>query len=198
MDITKTTLLKINIGGYLQRQNKVNHDIEDLFNVAFNTPPFVHPTIYSNGKVARKDGNQNPWALATQTGYQRLSNSKIESQASLEQNLKFITPGLRARVTFAFDSSNASLVRRGKTPDYYNPATGRDDDGNLIMNIASYGQEFLDHASSGEFGEQTTYLEGAVSYSREFGKHYVDAMLLYNQRSYDTCLLYTSPSPRDS
>ena len=186
VDITKTTLLKINIGGYLQRQNKVNHDIEDLFNVAFNTPPFVHPTIYSNGKVARKDGNQNPWALATQTGYQRLSNSKIESQASLEQNLKFITPGLRARVTFAFDSSNASLVRRGKTPDYYNPATGRDDDGNLIMNIASYGQEFLDHASSGEFGEQTTYLEGAVSYSREFGKHYVDAMLLYNQRSYDT------------
>ena len=183
VDITKTTLLKINIGGYLQRQNKVNHDIEDLFNVAFNTPPFVHPTIYSN---ARKDGNQNPWALATQTGYQRLSNSKIESQASLEQNLKFITPGLRARVTFAFDSSNASLVRRGKTPDYYNPATGRDDDGNLIMNIASYGQEFLDHASSGEFGEQTTYLEGAVSYSREFGKHYVDAMLLYNQRSYDT------------
>lgn len=89
-------------------------------------------------------------------------------------------------MTFAFDSSNASLVRRGKTPDYYNPATGRDDDGNLIMNIASYGQEFLDHASSGEFGEQTTYLEGAVSYSREFGKHYVDAMLLYNQRSYDT------------
>lgn len=77
-------------------------------------------------------------------------------------------------------------MRRGKTPDYYNPATGRDDDGNLIMNIASYGQEFLDHASSGEFGEQTTYLEGAVSYSREFGKHYVDAMLLYNQRSYDT------------
>lgn len=186
VDITKTTLLKINIGGYLQRQNKVNHDIEDLFNVAFNTPPFVHPTIYSNGKVARKDGNQNPWALATQTGYQRLSNSKIESQASLEQNLKFITSGLRARVTFAFDSSNASLVRRGKTPDYYNPATGRDDDGNLIMNIASYGQEFLDHVSSGEFGEQTTYLEGAVSYSREFGKHYVDAMLLYNQRSYDT------------
>ena len=27
VDITKTTLLKINIGGYLQRQNKVNHDI---------------------------------------------------------------------------------------------------------------------------------------------------------------------------
>lgn len=51
-------------------------------------------------------------------------------------------------MTFAFDSSNASLVRRGKTPDYYNPATGRDDDGNLIMNIASYGQEFLDHVSS--------------------------------------------------
>ncbi len=186
VDITKTTLLKINIGGYLQQHNKCNHDIEDLFNVAFNTPPFVHPARYSNGKIARKDGNQNPWALATQTGYQRISDSKIESQAALEQNLKFITPGLRARVTFAFDSSNSSYVTRGKNPDYYNPATGRDDDGNLLMTIASYGQEFLDHSSSGNYGEKTTYLEGALSYSREFGKHYVDAMLLYNQRNYDT------------
>lgn len=133
VDITKTTLLKINIGGYLQRQNKVNHDIEDLFNVAFNTPPFVHPTIYSNGKVARKDGNQNPWALATQTGYQRLSNSKIESQASLEQNLKFITPGLQGPCDLRFRQferqpraarKDARLLqsghgaRRRRQPDY--------------------------------------------------------------------------------
>ena len=185
IDITRTTLLRLNIGGYLQQQNTCNHDIEDLFNVAFNTPPFVHPTHYSDGRVARKDGNQNPWALATQKGYRRISNSSIESQATLEQNLKFVTPGLRARVTFAFDSSNASTVTRGKTPDYYNPATGRDDDGRLLMTIASYGQEFLNHSASGNYGEKTTYLEGMLSYNREFGRHAVDAMLLYNQRSYD-------------
>ena len=186
VDITSTTLLKINIGGYLQQQNTCNHDIEDIFNVAFNTPPQVHPPQYSDGRIAIKDGNQNPWALATQTGYRRISNSKIESQASIEQNLRFITPGLKARVIFAFDSYNASSVIRGKNPDYYNPATGRDDDGNLIMTIASYGQEFLDHSSSGEYGEQSTYLEGAISYNREFGKHYVDGLLLYNQRTNDT------------
>ena len=185
VDITKTTLLKINIGGYLQQQNTCNHDIEDIFNVAFNTPPHVHPAVYSDGRIAVKDGNQNPWALATQTGYRRISRSKIESQAQIEQNLKFITPGLKARIMFAFDSYNSSAVTRGKNPDYYNPATGRDDDGNLIMNIASYGQEFLDHSSSGEYGEQSTYLEGAITYSGDFGKHYVDALLLYNQKSRD-------------
>lgn len=186
VDITKTTILKINIGGYLQQKNTCNHDIEDIFNVAFNTPPYVHPPYYSNGNVAIKDGNQNPWALATQTGYQRNSSSKIESQATLEQNFSFLTPGLKARVMFAFDSYNHSLVTRGKTPDYYNPATRRDDDGRLVMTIASYGQEFLGHSSSGEYGVQSTYLEGAVTYSRDFGKHYVDAMLLYNQRTSDT------------
>ena len=186
VDITKTTLLKINIGGYLQQQNKCNHDIEDIFNVAFNTPPYVHPPYYSNGNIAIKDGNQNPWALATQLGYQRISSSKIESQASLEQNFSFITPGLKARLVFAFDSANRSTVTRGKNPDYYNPATGRDDDGRLIMTIASYGQEFLNHSSSGEYGVQSTYLEGAVTYNRDFGKHYVDAMMLYNQRTSDT------------
>lgn len=54
------------------------------------------------------------------------------------------------------------------------------------MTIASYGQEFLNHSSSGEYGVQSTYLEGAVTYNRDFGKHYVDAMMLYNQRTSDT------------
>lgn len=185
VDITKTTLLKINIGGYIQKQNTCNHDIEDLFNIAFNTPPDVHPTIYSNGLIAIKDGNQNPWASATQKGFKRISKSKIESQATLEQDFRFITPGLKARVTFAFDSSNQSTVTRGKTPDLYNVAKSRDDDGNLIMNIYSYGQEFLSHSSSGTYGAQSTYFETALTYNRDFRKHYLDFMLLYNQRSYD-------------
>ena len=185
VDITSTTFLKINIGGYIQQQNTCNHDIEDLFNIAFNTPPNVHPTRYSNGLIAIKDGNQNPWASATQKGFKRISKSKIESQATLEQDFRFITPGLKARVTFAFDSSNQSTVTRGKTPDLYNVAKMRDDDGNLIMNLYSYGQEFLSHSSSGTYGAQSTYFETAFSYNRDFGKNYLDFMVLYNQRSYD-------------
>lgn len=185
VDITSTTLLKINIGGYIQKKNTCNHDIEDLFNLAFNTPPNVHPTIYSNGLVAVKDGNQNPWMSATQKGFRRISQSKIESQATLEQDFKFITPGLKARMTFAFDTSNQSTVTRGKTPDIYNVAKDRDDEGNLLMNIYSYGQEFLSHASSGTYGAQSTYFETALTYTRDFNKNYLDFLLLYNQRSYD-------------
>lgn len=42
----------------------------------------------------------NVWAMATQSGYQRTSASKIETLFSLEQDLKFITPGLKLKVYF--------------------------------------------------------------------------------------------------
>lgn len=188
VDITKTTQLRINIGGYMQQMNKANHDNADLFNVAFNTPPYVHPTIYSTGEIPIKDGNQNPWALATQTGFQRIYDTNLESFVSLDQDLKFITKGLRAKLLFSFDSYNRSYVIRGKNPTYYNAATGRDDDGHLILTPNSYGQEFLDYDLGADYGTKSTYLEFALSYNREFGDHSVDILGLYNQRNYDTGL----------
>lgn len=185
VDITKTTLLRVNIGGYMQNLNKANHDTEDLFNVAFNTLPYAHPTIYSSGEIPRKDGNQNPWALATQTGFQRIYDTKLESMVAVEQNLRFLLPGLKAKLTFAFDSYSNSTVTRGKEPTYYNTATGRDDDGNLILKVYKYGQDFLGHSATGTYGNKSTYIESTFTYNQNFGRNYIDAMLLYNQRSYD-------------
>lgn len=52
---------------------------------------------------------------------------------SVEQDLKFLLPGLKLKGTFSFDRFSSGTVSRGKTPDYYVPATGRDDEGNLII-----------------------------------------------------------------
>lgn len=185
VDLTKTTLLRVNIGGYMQNVNKANHDTEDLFNVAFNTLPYAHPTKYSSGEIPVKDGNQNPWALATQKGFQRIYDTKLESLLSLEQNLKFLLSGLKAKATFAFDSYSNSAVTRGKEPTYYNTATGRNHDGDLILSIYKYGQDFLGHSATGNYGNKSTYIEFQTNYSQNFGVNYIDALLLYNQRSYD-------------
>lgn len=78
-----------------------------------------------------------------------------------------------------------TAIRRHRTPTYYNPATGRDEEGNLLLSVGTDGQEFLDTENKGEWGNKATYLEGNITYDRTFdGKHAVNAMFLYNQRDY--------------
>ena len=186
LDLTKTTLLRFNVGGYLQNLRKAKSSTDDVFFHAFETPPFVHPAIYSDGTIPIASANRyNPWAESTQNGYYRGTRSKLESLFQLEQNLKMITPGLKFKATFAFDTYNENFVTRGKAPTYYSVAKSRDDEGNLIHSVLSYGSEFLDHSSNANYGNNSTYLEFSLGYNRTLGKHALDALALYNQRSYD-------------
>lgn len=185
VNITPTTLFRVNIGGYLQDRRRAPQGVDDLFSLAFDTAPYVHPTMYSTGEIPKVKNRANPWALATQTGYETFSASKIESLFSLEQDMKFLLPGLKAKGIFSFDRYQGTGVTRSKSPDYYNPATSRDEDGNLNLVIAEYGQVFLGYSNSAEYGNKTTYLEGTLSYDQTFGKHVVSGMFMYNQRSLD-------------
>lgn len=187
LDLTKTTLLRFNVGGYLQNLRKAKSSTDNVFTHAFETPPFVHPAIYSDGTIPKASANRaNPWAESTQQGYYRGTRSKLESLFQLEQNLKMITPGLKFKATFAFDTYNENFVTRGKDPTYYGVAKLRGDEGELIHSVLSYGSEFLDHSSNANYGNNSTYLEFSLGYNHTFAKkHAVDALFLYNQRSYD-------------
>lgn len=187
LDLTKTTLLRFNVGGYLQNLRKAKSSTDNVFTHAFETPPFVHPAIYSDGTIPKAGVNRaNPWAENTQQGYYRGTRSKLESLFQLEQNLKMITPGLKFKATFAFDTYNENFVTRGKDPTYYGVAKSRGDEGELIHSVLSYGSEFLDHSSNANYGNNSTYLEFSLGYNHTFAKkHAVDALFLYNQRSYD-------------
>lgn len=186
INISPSTLFRLNIGGYLQDRNRAPQSVDELFQQAFTIPPYVHPTIYSSGEIPRTPERTNPWALATQRGYERISASKLESLFSLEQDLKFFLPGLKARGLFSFDRYSNTSVVRSKDPDYFNPAIGRDEEGNLKLVIDKYGQDFLGYSKGSDWGDKSMYLEGAINYSQFFGDHNVEGMILYNQRNYDS------------
>lgn len=189
VNITKTTIARISIGGYLQETNGMIDDgdtraSDHVLGLAFETPPFVHPTIYSTGEIPKVKNRANPWSRATQHGFTTYSSAKIESMFSLEQDLKFLLPGLKLKGIFSFDRYIRSGVVRSKSPDYYYPATVRNEDGALDITIADYGQMFLGSEQKKEWGNKATYLEGNISYSNRFGEHGVEGMFMYNQRDY--------------
>lgn len=187
VNITKTTLLGISLGGYLQELRKSAQSTDTAFDIAFQTPSFVHPPIYDNGAIPIRSGRNNPWAEQTQKGYSRNTDAKLESLVTLDQQFDFITPGLSLNLKFAFDNYQNKSLTRSKSPDYYNVATARDENGELILNIEGYGQEFLGTSASGGYGNHRTYLEGSLHYNRTFGeKHNVEGLLLYMQDSYDS------------
>lgn len=189
VNVTPSTLLRINLGGFLQTKNAPPGNDETNFGIfyqAMRIPPYVHPPVYADGRIPRVFAKENPWAWSTQRGFEKMNHSKIEALTSIEQDLKFITPGLKAKLTFAFDKFSGNSVTRAKTPDYYNPATSRDAQGNLITTISHHGEQFLGHGNGAEWGDQSIYLETMLSYSRIFNSvHDVNSMLLYNQKDYD-------------
>ncbi len=185
LKLSPTTQLRFNIGGYLQDRNSTTKDISQIFQKAFVAVPHAFPAQYSSGQIPTTE-EPNVWAWATQSGYKRRSDSKIETLFSVEQDLKFLLPGLKIKGTFSFDRFSSGTVSRGKTPDYYVPATGRDDEGNLIIASKSNGTNFLDYSKSGDYGNKSVYMEATLSYDRTFAeKHSVAAMLLFNRRNYD-------------
>ncbi|MFA6834062.1 MAG: TonB-dependent receptor [Bacteroidaceae bacterium] len=187
LNLSPTTLMRFNIGGYMQERISPPQSIDGVFGDAFQTPPHVHPPRYSTGEIPRVSGRPNVWSNLTQTGYERNNRNKIETLFSLEQDLKMLVPGLKVKGTFSFDSYSDNRVTRSKNPDYYNPAIGRDPEtGELNLIIDSYGQMFLDHSTGAGFGNRSTYLEGSITYDQTIASdHTVNALFMYNQRNYD-------------
>lgn len=187
VNITKTTVLGISIGGYMQHLRKSAASTDNVFGWAFETPSYVHPTIYSDGTIPVRSQRVNPWAEATQSGYTRDNAFKIESLVTLDQKLDMITEGLSFNAKFSFDNFQSKYSNRTKGIRYHEVATGRDDRGNLIHNLRSSGDEFLGHSAGGAFGNNRTYVEASLHYNRVFNdKHNVDALFLYMQDGYDS------------
>ncbi len=190
LNVTPTTIVRVNLGGYLQTRNGPPGDANEtnfgVFYQASRIPPYVHPPQYSNGALPRVDFRENPWAWATQRGYERWNIYQLQSTTAIEQDMKGITPGLKAKLTFAFDKFSGNSVIRSKQPDYYKPATRRNADGSLDLEIQSHGQQYLGFDKNSQWGDQAVYLEAMISYAKTLNeKHDINSMFLYNQRNYD-------------
>ncbi|MGV3504670.1 MAG: SusC/RagA family TonB-linked outer membrane protein [Adhaeribacter sp.] len=178
---SKTTTIKVGVQGYLANVNLPATAVSSIFSDAFLLTPVQIPAYYPNGKVAdiRAGSLSNPWASLTQTGYANQWRSQIYSNLKLTQELPFITKGLSLSGLFSFDAYNYTSNRYTKTPDTW-LATGRDDNGQLLLDQTAIGTEFLGYAKSNN-GSRTVYSEGSLNYNRDFNKHNVGGMLLFNQ-----------------
>ncbi|WP_114790641.1 TonB-dependent receptor [Niabella yanshanensis] len=180
-DITKTTLLRLGVAGFLEKKNSpgLGHFIWESL---VGTNPTATPVLYSNGLVpAYGTGAQtNPWVLTTQTGYKEFWQNNINTNVNVEQRLDFITKGLRAVARVAFDADSRNEIFRQKWPEQFNVERRRDRNGNLVFVRKS--PESLMFQTSAASGTRILELNGELVYNRNFSGHNVDALVRYFRR----------------
>ncbi len=175
------TKIELGVQGFLANANYPATGQGDIFANAWMVTPVLHPIMFENGTVPdqRAGSLVNPYAHLTQTGYANQWRNQLFSNLRATQELPFITKGLSATAMFSFDVYNYTSMRRTKRPSSF-LATGRDENGEMQYEQTFEGDNFLSFSRNSE-GNRTIYIEGALNYKRDFGKHSTTGMLLFNK-----------------
>ncbi|MDD3036868.1 TonB-dependent receptor [Bacteroides sp.] len=189
LNLTKTTLLKVGVSGSLDKKNQPGGSADQIWISTLAYNPVMTPVRYKNGYWAGQGpdyyedkplNNQiNPWVLVTQLGYNETWSNKIQTTVNLEQDLKFITEGLKFYGRFGYDTNTRNNNIHRKWPQMWQAERQRNSEGALEFK-KKYEEQmmFIVPISSGDRRE---YLEAELHYNRSFGAHMVSGVMKYTQ-----------------
>ncbi|TYR38484.1 TonB-dependent receptor [Sphingobacterium phlebotomi] len=183
MDVTKSTLIRAGVSGSLRTRNDPGIGTDAIWTSLMGYNPVIFPITYSDGKIpswSNSDGNINPWVQGTMTGYRESWSNNIQTTLNLEQNLKFITPGLRFIGRYGYDTNNHNWIRRFKLPELWNVARFRNN-GELVFTRVA--EEKIMEQTSGSNGERRDFFEWDLIYNKNIKKHHFGAIAKYMQSS---------------
>ncbi|NDV63670.1 TonB-dependent receptor [Bacteroides sp. 224] len=180
MNITKTTLLKVSVGGWLVNRTSPHSSADDIWGAFADYTPVSSPRKWSTGQWPQVNGKQTPEYHMTQTGYRTIWENKMETNVGIEQDLKFITPGLKFSGVFAFDTYNKNTISRSKNPELWEAEHYRDENGNLVLKRVKEIQSMKQDKATE--GDKRYFLQASLDYSRLFAaKHRVGVFAMVYQ-----------------
>jgi len=199
--LTKTTLMSVQLSSILQDGHYPATSTSTIFSDILQCPPVVWPLQYPDKTkipgYASGTSPANPFQKLAASGYTDEYKTYSQSNISAVQDLDFITKGLKAKFTFAFDTYTYGRVTMSMSPRPYLIApTGYDDEGNPVLTDDEGNYNYVDQdPSNNDYHSylsrtrdtptttRTVYLEGSLQYNRTYGKHDVGALFLFNRNN---------------
>lgn len=197
--ITNTTTASIKMNALMQYIHQPVTSTGDLFYYTMRANPAQFPPIYPTEMVEGADytiyGNSmawdggnpdiNPVAELTK-GYGKRYVNYTTVSLNINQDLKFITPGLKIWGQASFYNKTYSATYYSITPHYYRLDNYMFDSiqNKYVYNLVEFGTEgsnFLS-TSTGKDGMRQLTLQANLEYDRTFGKHTVSAVALFHQK----------------
>ncbi|SDD90767.1 SusC/RagA family TonB-linked outer membrane protein [Niabella drilacis] len=198
IDLTKTTLIKVNLAGNFDDYNgplqggsamyeKVMHSNPVRFPGYYPTPPelsYLKHTLFGNVELQPNVVMMNPYAEMVK-GYKDESRSFMSAQMEVKQNLNFLARGLNFRVMANVNRTSNFSTTRQFIPFWYEVSSyNRATDKYGLRNInPEGGTEYLNYVPGDRQLSASFYMESALNYNRSFGsKHNFGQMLIYTMR----------------
>ena len=112
-------------------------------------------------------------------GYKESGRSNLSAQFEVKQDLKFLTEGLSARLLFNTSRISSYDVSRKLNPYYYKMTNYDYLTGDYAIDIINPddGSEYLIYDPGGKSITANMYIEAALNYNRDFGKHGVVSLM---------------------
>jgi TonB-linked SusC/RagA family outer membrane protein len=207
INLTKTTEIIVRLWGNFNEYNgPITSDgsfASDLYNVAIHTSPVLFPAYFEPdaanlnaqhilfGNVGGVDGTSsnrilynNPYA-ALLRGHKNSSESRMQAQLELNQNLGFLTDGLKFRSIFSTNRHSYFDSQLAYSPFYYNVGSYDKQTNNYSLtwlnpqptgdNVA---QEYLSYSRSTPNADTFFYLQTSLDYNKQLGSHNINATLI--------------------
>ena len=192
--LTKDLTFSVNFGTRFEERRGSNTSESSTFSQTFyelnHTPGWLFPVSYvvqnaESTKTLYGGSSQyqsNIVAALAKGGYYRATNTINETNFVLDYKMDWLTKGLSAKgmVSFDYDSYYKKMFKA----DF---ATYELNDRDNYESMDAYNQFNSDGELAYSKENSTTYklyMEAQVNYARQFGKHDVTAMALYNQNDY--------------
>ena len=186
VNISKTTEMKVGLYGLLYETQNPPGGEAAIFPLLYNTPANAFPIKTSNGYWGSSDYFQyNPIAKIADTGYANLNRRGLQADLRLNQDLSFILKGLQASVAVAWDNTAAYNEQQKKNYQYQVCVPGIANDGSIFtVSEDIFGENnTLAYSSSLNSQQMNSTFEAKIAYQRDFGKHWMDANVVYRQES---------------
>lgn len=197
--VTPTTTLSMNMNAQIRQKASPETSATTLFNWCLQFNPVNFPVtfparegydhiLYGTYELAGNQFLPNPYA-AMNTSYSQSNENTLNTVVKLNQELDFITQGLKFQGWVNFKSWGKKSFGRRITPYLYLAADGVAEgdytDPIFTLRKAQDGARYIneDNALATQ-GDNTYEIQANLNWNRTFGEHELSAMTLYRMREY--------------
>lgn len=184
VNVSKSLILNLGLGGIIEDRTYPGRPAGDIFLSMKKISPIAYARQNPDGTPGGGVSYlmDNPWAMATQSGYAKQFRNTLQGTFGLQYDLsETVTKGLSVQGKFSYDYYYYNEVFRRKdyeVKQYLGKNEQGEDQYNVVRPESAMGYQVVQNSN------RAYYMEASVNYNRDFNDHHVASMLLFNRRDY--------------
>lgn len=193
--VTPTTKIGLNMNAQIRVNKGPDYSTKDLFAMTLYTNPIYFPATlpaqegdehirFGNTYLEGNTLRTNPYAYMC-SSFKQTDLNTLNTSVRIDQDLKFITPGLSANALINFKSYSQMSYTRSIDPYYYKITSWSEATDTYAMErLGTSGTPYIETSDASRWSDRTIMMQFQLNYQRQFGLHNVGGMLMYMQRDF--------------